>query len=122
MLIIGVPKAGEGTRTEVVIIDTPKHLLVACCETDHARLTNYCLMRTSNVNGTRPDTYARINFMDSHYYGQLLDNRVISTLNSTVTLYRVQYNVGCSQTRDRKPRYSKERIMNERLCHTRPDR
>ena len=45
-------KAGEGTRSEVVT-DTPKDFLVACCEINHASLTNQCLTR--RVMWTAPD-------------------------------------------------------------------
>ena len=44
-------------------------------------------------------------------------NQVKSTLLIQYLLYRIQYNVGCSQTRDRKPSYSTERnnLMSDTL-------
>ena len=52
MLVIGMSKGGEGTRSEVVT-DTPKDLLVAYCEIKHASFTNHCLTRP--VIWTAPD-------------------------------------------------------------------
>ena len=47
--------------------------------------------------------------------------QVTSDLGLQEHISRVQYNVGCSQTRDRKPRYSKSMFMNERSDDTSTD-
>ena len=47
-------KRGESGQI-VVITDTPRAFLAACCETDHVSLTNYCLTWTSNIYGTGPE-------------------------------------------------------------------
>ena len=51
MLVIVVSKGGRAPGSDVVM-DTPKDLLVACCDTNHASLTKYRLIRPSNVNST----------------------------------------------------------------------
>ena len=96
----------------------PKDLLVACllCETNHASLTNQCL--TTAVMCTVPDPSSR----PSHLYHlssprpAIGQSGYINPLDS-VTLYRVQYNVGCNQTKDPKSRYSKQGSKREIISY-----
>ena len=100
-------KEGGPSQSEVVT-DTPKDLLVACFEVNHASLTNQCLTRPAIWTAPDPRSTHRVTFMSSSSTTQRKDYQGILALGTSATLYRVQYNVGRSQTRDRKPRYSKQ--------------
>ena len=47
------------------LTDTPKDLLVTCCETNLRESHEILCNQASNVNGTRPDTHARVDFISS---------------------------------------------------------
>ena len=106
MLIIGVAK-GRGWHTvsqEVVTTDSPKRPFDRLlCETNHASLTSQCL--TAPVMCTVPDPNPRPCHLHQVFQYDLAKGLPggINPLDSTVTLYRVQYNVECSQTIDRIP-------------------
>ena len=73
--------------TPDMLTDTPKDLLVTCCETNlrepHEILSN----QASNVNDTRPETHARADFMSSlstASYGTSGDRNLGTLVLSTV--------------------------------------
>ena len=82
------------------------------CETYHAGLTNQCLTASGmcTVSDSSPRSSALHHLSSSTTQRK---DQVILTMDSTVTLYRVQYNVGCNQTRDRKPKYSYRNCSHE---------
>ena len=82
----GHSRVTGGGPGQSVVMDTPKDLLVACCEINHASLTNYHLTRPGNVNGTRPETHTRMIFVSSLQYYPALDYQMISILWTSVTL------------------------------------
>ena len=67
-----------------MLTDTPKDLLVACCETNLRESHDILVNQDSNVNGAGTQTHARADFMSS-----------LSTVSYgtqvTLTLWTVQY-------------------------------
>ena len=82
-----------GGHGQTVVTVTPKTFWSPIVRlTYYASLTKYRLTWPSSVNGTRPETHARMDFMSSHQYGQLRYSGDIKPW-TLVTLYSIQYEV-----------------------------
>ena len=62
-------KRGRGQPDKFMA--NPKDLLVACCETNLRESHEISSNQASDVNGTRPETHARVDFSSPLQYGQL---------------------------------------------------
>ena len=88
--------------TPDMLTDTPKDLLVTRCGTNLRESHEILFNQASNVNGTRPETHARADFMSplsTASYGTSGDRN----LRVLILEYSIQYNVGRSQTKDPNP-------------------